>query len=379
MAGFGARVGGVGADALSGMGEAAKRRGAVLAVALLPALEGCRYLADDEGIFVNRRDDYLNAEVGAPLRIPPELTEVRILDSWPIPDVRGSDAATNYPQGPPRPEVFVGSDVDAVKIQKLGERSWVVLPDAPEQVWPLIKQFLAENGVRTGREDAPAGVIESAWVVIADRDYDDVMRAAIRSGARAGGPDVAATPTRYRVQFRVERGIRRGSTEVHIDHERIVGTETAAAAPLPAVQSELTARLADFFAHGVAEAVSMVGRDIASASKAQVVKNANGYPSLRLNVDFERAWATVGQALERADVDVAERDRDAAIYRAVFTAGGKARWLKRLVSGRGRDAVVVIHLAREGDAVVVRVQDETGAPVAVELAEHVLLTLREFA
>lgn len=360
------------------MSQVAKPGRAVLAAALLFALEGCRYFGDDEGIFVNRRDDYLKAEVGAPLQLPPELAQTRIVDSWPIPDVTGSDAATNYPDQPPRPEVFVGSDVDAVKIQKLGDRAWVVLPDAPEQVWPLIKQFLAENGVPAGREDAPAGVIESQWVVIADRDYDDVLRTAIRSGQRAGAPDQAAAPSRHRLRFRVERGIRRGSTEVHIDHERIVGSETQLAPPIPAVQGELTARLADYFAHGVAEAVSMVGREIASESKAQVVKDASGYPSLRLNVDFERAWATVGQALERAEVDVAERDRAAAIYRAVFATRGKGHWLRRLVPG-GNDAVVVIHLAREGEGVVVRVRDEAGAPVAVELAEHVLLTLREFA
>lgn len=350
-----------------------------LAGALLLTLAGCRYLGDDEGIFVDRRDDYLHAEVGAPLALPPELTEARIVDSWPIPDVGESGTAANYPDDPPRPEVFVGSDVDAVKIQKLGERSWVVLPDAPEQVWPLIKQFLAENGVRAGREDAPAGIIESAWIVVANREYDDVLRAAIRSGERESVEDTS-TPSRYRVRFRVERGIRRGSTEVHVGHERIRGDEVDPAAELPAVQAELTARLADYFAHGVAEAVSMVGREIAAESKAQVVKGANGYPSLRLNVDFDRAWATVGQALERAEVEVAGRDRDAAIYRAVFPTGGEGGWLKRLVpGGSGRDAVVVIHLAREGEGVLVRVQDEAGAPVAVELAEQVLLTLREFA
>ena len=349
-------------------------------VASLLALGGCRYLADDEGIFVNPRDDYLQAKVGTELDVPPELTDERIVDSWPIPDVPDAAAAKNYPGEPPRPEVFVGSDIDAVKIQKLGERSWIVLPDAPEQVWPLIKQFLADNGVAIGREDAPAGFIESRWFVIADRDYDDVVRTAIRSGEREGDTEGGSIPSRYRVQFRVERGIRRGSTEVHVGHERVRGNETELAAALPQVQAEMTAKLADYFALGAAEAVSMVGRGIASESKAQVIKNANGYPSLRLNVDFDRAWATVGQALERAEVDVAEKNRDAATFRALFSTGDAAGWLKRLAR-RGRDGnvVVLIHVAREDERVVVRVMDETGAPLPVELAEQVLLTLREFA
>lgn len=352
---------------------------AIGVAALLLALDGCRYLADDEGIFVNRRDDYLQAEVGTRLAVPSDLTNARIVDSWPIPDVQGGVASRNYPDKPPRPEVFVGSDIDAVKIQKLGSRSWIVLPDAPEQVWPLIKQFLANNGVPIGREDAPAGVIESAWIVVADRDYEDVVRTAIRAGQLAGDANSGVIPSRYRVRFQVERGIRRGSTEVHVGHERIVGDQTGSAPPLPEVQSKVTVKLADYFALGVAEAVSMVGRDIASESKAQVVKNADGYPSLRLNVDFERAWATVGQALERAEVDIAERNRDSATYRAVFSSG-KAGWLKRVVRrGRGGNVVVLIRLAREDERVVVRVMDDAGAPLPVELAEQVLLTLREFA
>ena len=351
--------------------------GAVGVLALLFALDGCRYLADDEGIFVNRRDDYLQAQVGRQLDVPPELTDARIVDSWPIPDVPDAAAAKNYPGEPPRPEVFVGSDIDAVKIQKLGDRSWVVLPDAPEQVWPLIKQFLADNGVAVGREDAPAGVIESRWFVIADRDYDDVVRAAIHTGQREGDADSGSIPNRYRVRFRVERGIRRGSTEVHVGHERVRGNETALAPALPQVQAEVTTKLADYFALGVAGAVSMVGRDIASESKAQVVKNADGYPSLRLDVDFDRAWATVGQALQRAEVEVAERDRDAATFRALFSTGD-AGWLKRLRRDGGA-VVVLIHVAREDERVVVRVMDEAGAPLPVELAEQVLLTLREFA
>lgn len=354
--------------------EIGRFTGALVFGALLLTLDGCRYLADDEGIFVNRRDDYLTAEVGRTLEVPPDLTGARIVDSWPIPDAQGSGAEKNYPGEPPRPEVFVGSDMDAVKIQRLGERSWIVLPDPPAQVWPLIKQFLADNGVPISREDAPGGIIESDWIVVADREHDDVVRTAIRSGQR----ESAAAPSRYRVRFRVERGIRRGATEVHVDHERIVDGEQNLAPALAPVQSEVTAKLADYFAHGVAEAVSMVGREIAAESKAELVKNAGGYPSLRLNVDFDRAWATVGQALERAEVVIAERDRDAARYSAVFSAGGKAGWLKRLRRGGG-DVVVVIHLVREQERVVVRVMDDAGAALPVELAEQVLLTLREFA
>ena len=359
-------------------------------VALSLVSTSCRYLRDDEGIFVDPRDDYLEAQVGEPLTIPPDMTNARIVDSWPIPEVRAGDAAKNFPEGPPRPEVFVGGNTDAVKIQKLGDRSWVVLPDAPEQVWPLIKQFLAENGVAVARENAPTGLVESAWIVIVDRDYEDVVRGTIAEGqreaasnrpaAQAGAENSAPPASRYRLRFHVERGIRRGSTEVHVSHDRIVGVGTELSAGVAEVGAKLTAKLADYFAHELAGTVSMVGRAIASESKAQVVKDAGGYPSLRLNVDFDRAWATVGQALQRAEVEVAESNRAEAVYRAVFPTGGKIGWLKRMVPGGHADnAVVTIRLAAEGERVIVSVQAEDGRPLAVELAERVLLTLRDFA
>ena len=357
-----------------------------LAAAL--TLPGCRYLADDRGIFVNPRDDYLDAQVGEPLAMPPDLDDERIADSWPIPKVSVDDAAKNYPKAPPRPEVFVGGDIDAVKIQKLGPRSWIVLPDAPEQAWPLVKDFLAENGVAVGREDVPTGLVESAWMVIADRDYDDVVRTAIAKGqreaadgGRADDAGAALPPTRYRLRFRVERGIRRGSTEVHVEHDRIVGIGSEASPGFSQVEANVTARLADYFAAKVAATVSMAGRAIAAESKAQIVKDAAGYPSLRLNVDFDRAWATVGQALQRAEIEVAEADRDAAVFRALFPTSGKGGWLKRLVPGgkRRANAAVIIRLDADAERVRVSVTAADGGPLAVALAERVLLTLREYA
>ena len=203
------------------------------------------------------------------------------------------------------------------------------------------------------------------------------------TGEESNHPDaeVRLPPTRYRLRFRVERGIRRGSTEVHVEHDRIVGVGNEASPGFSQVEANVTARLADYFAAKVAATVSMAGRAIAAESKAQIVKDAAGYPSLRLNVDFDRAWATVGQALQRAEIEVAEADRDAAVFRALFPTSGRGGWLKRLVPGgeRGVNATVIIRLDADAERVRVNVTAADGEPLAVELAERVLLTLREYA
>ncbi len=353
------------------------------------ALSGCRYMDDDKGLFVDPRDDYLAARVGAPLVVPDDLIGVHIVDSWPIPKIDQRPATKLFPHSAPRPDVLLGHDLDVVKIQRLGTRSWMVVGDPPEQVWPLVKQFLADNGIATAQEDPPRGIIKSAWLVVTDQNYGDVVRTAIRDGHRERarqttgdqGPDAAARG-RDQVLFRVENGIRSGSTEVHVSHHRAVGVDDDLAEPIPEVEAEVVAKLAEYLAHGVARApVSMVARNISSASKARLVRDAAGYPALHLKVDFDRAWATVAQALRRAEIEIAEADREAAVFQTVFPAGDRRGWLQRVVPGgaTGAGSRVTIHVRRVAEGVIVSVEYAGDEAMSPEAAEEVLVTLREFA
>ena len=360
---------------------------ATLAIAVVAlALSGCRYMRDDRGLFVDARDDYLDATPSKPLAVPDELSGMRIEDSYPIPDLANPNVAARlYPKRVPRPEVLVGQEFDAIKIQRLGARSWIVLGDSPAQVWPQVKQFLADNGVEIAREDPPDGLIESEWIVVRDHDYGDVVRSAIRDGravhVEEGG--AAIPPGRDRLRFRVERGIRRGSSEVHIGHGRAVGLADEESAPVQAVEAEVITKLAEYFAAGVTEsAVSMVGREIAARSKAEIIKDADGYPALYLNIGFDRAWATVSQALERAEIPVEDTDSIEALVLAVFPTAGPRGWMKRIVPGgeSGENTPVVIRVARDGDdRAVVSVERPEGGRTEPELAEEVLVTVRAFA
>ena len=343
-------------------------------------------MRDDKGLFVDARDDYLDAEPSKPLVVPDDLSGMRIEDSWPIPELANANVAARlYPKRVPRPEVLVGQEFDAVKIQKLGTRSWMVLGVSPAQVWPQVKQFLADSGVGVGREDAREGLIVSEWIVVGDEEYGDVVRAAVRDGRTEHVADGGATiePGRDRLQFRVERGIRRGSSEVHVTHVRAIGLADEESPAIPEVETEVVTKLAEYVAAGVTEgAVSMVGREIAARSKAEIVKDASGYPSLYLNVGFDRAWATVSQALERAEVVVQDADVSGSVVRAVFPTAGRRGWLKRIVPGgeTGINARVVIRVERDGDnRVVIRVEEPDGGRTAPELAEEVLITVRAFA
>ncbi|MYB39581.1 MAG: outer membrane protein assembly factor BamC [Gammaproteobacteria bacterium] len=323
---------------------------------------------------------YLNAEPGGTLEVPTDLVGVTIEDTWPIPDIDDHPLARVYPGQAPRPEIFVGrEDRDAVKIQRLGERRWVVVADPPELVWPVVKQFLTDASVAIAGEDPPQGVIDGGWLDIAGSDSEDIIRSSLRTARE----EADVTDGRDRVRFRVEQGIRRGSTEIHLRHENdpmLQPQDTLAeASAIPSAEESILGEFGSYYAAGVAsETVSMVGRDVATESKARVERDEAGHPVLRLNVDFDRAWATVSQALSRADVDVLREDRDAALIEAMVEPAGVG--VARLLRGRSQRARPVrIRITPGDDGYVVNVLSLEGAPVAVELSERVLAVLREYA
>lgn len=359
---------------------------ATLAVALVFLVAGCHTLRDDKGIFVDPRDDYLDATPGRPLVVPENMVAIRIEDTWPIPEVAEQAGARTFPRDPPRPKMLVGRNLDAVRIQRLGSRSWIVSGDAPSQVWPQIKQFLLDSRVGIDKEDPPAGVVETSW--LRATEGDDAVREAIRSGlANREGGDETGEPAGTadeglleRVHVRVERGIRQGSSEIHVVHSR-----KGSGGELPAVievETKLIAELADYLAAAVATGpVSMVGRDIASASKARIAEDETGLPVLYLNVDFDRAWATIDQALQRAELGTAEADRDRSVFRVVLGDKPKEGLFSRIIPGGRGDLgpAVSIELAATATGIAVSIRGEGEEPVDRALAEEILRTLREFA
>ena len=349
---------------------------ALCACAVAALAAGCGWWTSEE----RSPYPYLGAQPGDTLEVPTDLVGVTIEDTWPIPEIDDHPLARVYPGEAPRPEIFVGrEDRDAVKIQRLGERRWVVVADPPELVWPVVKQFLTDASVAIAGQDPPEGVIDGGWLDIAGSDSEDI----IRSSVRAAREEAAVTDGRDRVRFRVEQGIRRGSTEIHLRHENDALMEPqdalAETSAIPGAEEAILGEFGSYYAAGVAsETVSMVGRDVATESKARVERNEAGYPVLRLNVDFDRAWATVSQALSRAEIEVLRQDRDAALIEAMMEPPGEG--IARLLRGRSQRARPVrIRITPASDGYLVNVVNTEDVPVAVELSERVLAVLREYA
>ena len=129
----------------------------------------------------------------------------------------------------------------------------------------------------------------------------------------------------------------------------------------------------------------MIALDIASREKAVVERDDQGYPLLRLNVDFERAWAVVGQALQRAPVSVKDLERSTGSFQVEIDpreiGGDRPGFFSRLIPGRGggRLQAFDVRVVSAGDSQVVQVFEPGGDLAPQDVSQQLLVMLREFA
>ena len=127
----------------------------------------------------------------------------------------------------------------------------------------------------------------------------------------------------------------------------------------------------------------MVAQEISAGVKSEVTRNSAGEPVLILHLDYERAWATVAQALSRAEVEVTELDQSLGVYHvlipdSLFTGKGSG-WLGGLFGGEDTYDLTLQLAQGEDQAYAVSVGDANQQPIDRELSHEVLTMIREFA
>jgi outer membrane protein assembly factor BamC len=355
---------------------------------------GCAWFNDDEGFFVNKSDDYLDATERPELVIPGDLNQGRVGDPFPIPPSPPQQNPAFYPQRPPQPTAIYANDTrDEVRIQRLGERRWLALPENPITVWPKVKQFLAENGVPVAGESGPDGRIDTEWLTITNQPYRDVVRLLIRDGRDAA----KVTSGRDRLRIRVEQGMRDRTAEVHVRHENdslgLPASDTlvdlnAIESNVAEIETDMLNELGAYVAAKVSETtVSMVAQDISSGAKSVITRSASGAPTLLLYLDSERAWAALGQALTRAEMNVIDQDRTEGKYYVnvteAFLAGEQKKgFFRKMFSfgrgNKGQDLQISLQ-PNSNEEFAVSILNDKSQPADRELSQQLLIMIREFA
>ncbi|HAH80108.1 MAG TPA: hypothetical protein DCL88_02690 [Gammaproteobacteria bacterium] len=365
---------------------------------LLPiAATGCGWFGGNQS---DERDpnDYLQAQPEADLEVPVDLPSKPSLDPFPVPQIAPQINPSFYPQKPPLPDAMYANDNrNEVRIQRLGARAWLAIPEPPTTAWPKIKQFFADNGVAFDFEDPEEGRLNTAWLSLDAQAYRDVVRAAVLDAKQSAGLGQG----KDRLLIRVEQGLQPTATEVHLRHDndqqgsQIAGNVAALNAivsDLNDAESKLLSEIGAYIAARVAEStVSRVAQEIGSGAKTGLVRNAAGQPMLRLFLDRGRAWATLGQSLRNAEVvevDVVEQSSETfsiqvVLPQSLFGGDKSSGVLCRLTfscSG-SRDVNVTLRMIANPASNVFDVLVFDGEqPLADnDLAQQILVLVREYA
>ena len=272
---------------------------------------------------------------GVQLEVPPDLTRPGRDDRYAVPDLVASGAvnASAYGKGPSaavaQRESGVLPEAGPISIQRAGTERWLVVPQSPEVLWPIVREFWQQNGFLLKVESADLGIIETDWAENRAKLPGGVIRDLLGKYLDT----IYSTGERDKYRTRLERGASPGTTEVYISHRGMVEKPVATGLgnegktlwelrPVdPGLESEFLHRLMVRLGSDEGKARAAVAASAAPATdadRARVVSGASEQSYLQVNDSLDRAWRRVGLVLDRVGFSVEDRDRAAAQYRVRF-------------------------------------------------------------
>jgi outer membrane protein assembly factor BamC len=306
--------------------ELLARPRAVTAVALAAALllGGCSSLG---GLFGRDEPDYRRqAGKTQPLEVPPDLSQLsrdpRFRSQAGPVTASGQQAAAAGTAGAAAASATVAATaIGDIRVERQGNQRWLVVPAAPEQLWPRLREFWQESGFTLSSDDPTLGIMQTNWAENRMKIPDDFIRRTI------GRLFESAYSSSERDQFRtrVER-LPGGGTEIYITHRGMEEVYTSALREStvwrprpqdPQLEAEYLSRLmVKLGMREEAARTAVAAAPEAPARARPVAPAAAGSGAVTLEVDegFDRAWRRVGLALDRSSFTVEDRDRAAGLY-----------------------------------------------------------------
>jgi outer membrane protein assembly factor BamC len=345
-----------------------------------------------------KKTTYIDLRPQAPLEVPADLRQVKPSQVSAIPAIGEQRNASYYPDRPPLPDAKYASDNrDEVRVQRLGSRSWLVIPESPTTAWPKMKQFFADNGIVLIDDRPDVGRLNTAWLEDTSSPARDIVRTLMQRARSEAGLESGED----RFLLRVEQGMQPQSTEVHLrhDNDELNGVVAPDLLRVQEVNSDLVAaekalleQIGGYVAARVAEStVSKVALQIGSQPKSDMRRNEDGIPELSFFLDRRRALASLTQSLRNAGVLINSEDSDAgrfdiSIPNEVLTGKKSGGILCRVTfsCGSQNETNVTLLMSEaiatdKGDAYKIFVLQDGQLMADPDKAQEILVMIREFA
>ncbi|WP_248745064.1 outer membrane protein assembly factor BamC [Pseudomonas sp. MWU12-2037] len=363
-----------------------KRLAGLSALALIiSSTSGCAWLWGPEGYFRDRGSDYLDSKQTPAMQLPADVSTSKRLDPLlPIPRNVADDTAKG-PFEVPRPlPLQVAASASDYSLQKSGDTRWVMAQHTPAEVWPVALQFFQDNGFRIDAQRPQTGEFTTAW-----------QRSSELSAAM--GKRLAAGDNETRVRVRIEPGVQRNTSEVYVVSAQRPAGSTANVDFTPhSVNLGLDSALVDEMLSSMSRSAEKGGsvsllaaRDFDTPSRVALSQDGSGNPVLNVGEDLDRAWSSVGRALEQGEWRVEDINRSLGLYYINLAEKAEKKndepgFFARLFGSKPskeeietRAVRYQVRLSKVGDNVQVTVEKDINTVAPADVARRVLGVIQD--
>ncbi len=342
----------------------------------------------------NDKVDYKKqGEVRGPnLALPPDLITAQSDRRFIVQD--GTATMSEYNQAVKksaqmRSNVLTG--IPGMKIERDGDKRWLVVDKSATDLYPQVKDFWQENGFLLVIDSPSTGIMETDWAENRAKVPQDIIRRTL--GRVLDSIYDSGERDKYRTRLEVQKP---DVTEIYITHKGAVETpikDSDAAISTrwvvrpsdPELEVIFLTRLMERLGMTQEQAKAQIAQSnaVSNTPKARLIEEG---PATRIEMalSFDRAWRDIGLALDRSNFTVEDRDRSKGIYFVRYVnpkeLGDGRSWFGRTF-GKTNDAdkkaklYRVVVQSKGENQINVFVQNADGKPENTPTANQLLTTL----
>lgn len=355
---------------------------------LVSLLAGCSSLGQLTG--QTESVEYKSTVTGDPLVIPPDLTQANDNTHYKAPEgiaTLSAYSASQRNNQSANPADRVLPQSAGIQVKRDGALRWLVVNQPAETLYPKLIEFWGDQGFTIQSQNPKAGLIETDWAENRAKIPEGWLRSALGSVL----DQVFDSGERDRFTTRLERTS--GKTEIYLSHQHMVETPTGDGTAFkwvfgkedPGLNAAMLARLMVYLGADQQKAAQDIQNATQNDEIGTTAQMVDGQAALVVNEPFDRAWRRVGVAIDSARFTVEDRNRDQGDYyiRYLDTDTGE-QITQQTVFGRmfgsrnpAEPLSFRVHLAQQGGATQVTVQDKDGQPLTDATARRILTVLNE--
>jgi outer membrane protein assembly factor BamC len=324
----------------------------------------------------------------ANLAFPPDMTVTGGDKRYVVPD--GGATLSGYStavKSKPTGKEAVTPVVEGMRVERDGNRRWLVVSKPAKDLYPSVREFWQENGFILMTDSPETGIMETDWAENRAKIPQDIIRKTLGKVFDS----LYSTGERDKFRTRLETNSK-GETEIYVTHrgavEELKGADKSQTmwttrANDPELEAEFISRMMQRLGYSEQAAKSEVSKAATKTSSVSRLKK-DVTPRLEFASNFDRAWREVGVGLDRSNFTVEDRDRSSGVYFVRFVnpkdLSNQAGFWDKLFSRKSDDDMKKAKRYRvivkdTAGTVTVVVQDEKGVPDVGEAAIQLLTLL----